>query len=84
MFVVVVSPNKNGKIELTKEELQKMLDDAYNKGYSEGKSKSYDAITVPSYPVYYNSNETIPLQKYTITCNAELKTPIGGSSMQDE
>ena len=51
MFVVVVSPNKDGKIELTKEELQKMLDDAYNKGYVEGKSKSFDTITVPSYPI---------------------------------
>jgi len=52
MFVIVVSPNKDGKIELTKEELQKMLDDAYDKGYAEGKSKSYDTITVPSYPIW--------------------------------
>lgn len=28
--VVVIEKNKDGKIELTKEELQKMLDDAYN------------------------------------------------------
>ena len=55
MFVVVVSPNKDGKIELTKEELQKMLDDAYNKGYAEGKPKSWDTITIPSYPVYYGN-----------------------------
>lgn len=27
--VVVIEKNKDGKIELTKEELQKMLDDAY-------------------------------------------------------
>lgn len=51
MFVVVVSPNKDGKIELTKEELQKMLDDAYDKGYTEGKQKAFDTITVASYPV---------------------------------
>ena len=46
MFVVVVSPNKDGKIELSKEELQKMLNDAYDKGYAEGKPKSWDTITV--------------------------------------
>jgi len=75
MFVVVVSPNKNGKIELTKEELQKMLDDAYNKGYTEGKSKSYDTINVPSYPIYYNySNDgSIPTRHVEITCDSELK-----------
>ena len=35
--VVVIEKNKNGKIELTKEELHKMLDDAYNQGYVDGK-----------------------------------------------
>jgi len=55
MFVVVVTQNKDGKIELSKEELQKMLDDAYNKGYSEGKIK-FDTITVPNYPIYYRTN----------------------------
>lgn len=75
MFVVVVSPNKDGKIELTKEELQKMLDDAYNKGYTEGKLKSWDTITVPSYPVYYSYSNTsnIPEKHIDITCNSELR-----------
>ena len=69
MFVVVVSPNKDGKIELAKEELQKMLDDAYNKGYTEGKSKSYDTITVPSYPIYYSTARNIPENHMEITCD---------------
>lgn len=60
MFVVVVSPNKNGKIEMTKEELQKMLDDAYNKGYTEGKSYGYQTITVPSWKMndWYTTTTT--------------------------
>ena len=66
MFVVVVSPNKDGKIELTKEELQKMLDDAYNKGYTEGKLKSCDTITIPSYPVYYSNANNIPEKRTEI------------------
>lgn len=73
MFVVVVSPNKDGKIELTKEELQKMLDDAYNKGYTEGKSKTYDTITVPSYPIYYGTDGSVPGKHIDITYDSELK-----------
>lgn len=73
MFVVVVSPNKDGKIELTKEELQKMLDDAYNKGYTEGKLKSLDTITVPSYPVYYSNIRNVPERHVEITCDSELR-----------
>lgn len=47
--LVVIERNKDGKIELTKEELQKMLDDAYTQGYADGKGK-YDTITYPSHP----------------------------------
>ena len=48
--VVVIEKNKDGKIELTKEELQKMLDDAYTQGYTDGRGR-YETITYPSYPV---------------------------------
>ena len=63
--VVVVEKDKDGKIRLTKEELQKMLDDAYNQGHSDG--SKYDYITYPSntrtYPWYYT----------TITCSDSNK-----------
>ena len=52
--VVVIEKNKDGKIELTKEELQKMLDDAYNQGYVDGKGR-YDTITYPSYPSWLST-----------------------------
>lgn len=52
--VVVIEKNKDGKIELTKAELQKMLDDAYNQGYYDGKGR-YETITYPSYPYYYTT-----------------------------
>lgn len=67
--VVIVEKNKDGKIELTKDKLQKMLDDAYNQGYADGRSK-YEAITYPSYPVWYkctNDSNTIDADKITIT-----------------
>lgn len=54
--VVVIEKNKDGKIELTKEGLQKMLDDAYNQGYIDGKGR-YETIVSPSYPIWYATNK---------------------------
>lgn len=66
--VVVVEKNKDGKIELTKDEIQKMLDDAYNQGYADG-NKKYETITYPSPSWTYTvtSGNTIPLNKCDIT-----------------
>lgn len=64
--VVVIEKNKDGKIELIKEELQKMLDDAYTQGYTDGKGR-YETITYPSYPVWYTTTNTT--NKDTITLN---------------
>ena len=64
--IVIIEKNKDGKIELTKEELQKMLDDAYSQGYSDGKGR-YDTITYPSYPWYTTTNtNTIDKDKVTL------------------
>ena len=55
--VVVIEKNKNGKIELTKEELEKMLNDAYNQGYSD-RGWKLDTITYPNpitTPVWYST-----------------------------
>lgn len=54
--VVIVEKNKDGKIEFTKEELQKMLDDVYTQGYTDGKGR-YETITYPSYPWYTLTNK---------------------------
>ena len=57
MGVVVVEKNSKGKIELTKEELQKMLDDAYSQGKNDACKTCnpwcvrYDTLTVPSWKV---------------------------------
>lgn len=66
--VVVIEKNKDGKIELTKEELQKMLDDAYTQGYTDGKGR-YDTITYPSYPVWYTTSTTNATSKDSVTLN---------------
>ena len=66
--VVVIEKNKDGKIELTKEELQKMLDDAYTQGYTDGKGR-YETITYPSYPVYYSTSCSNVISKDSVTLN---------------
>lgn len=64
--VVVVEKNKDGKIEFTKDELQKMLDEAYNRGYSDGKAR-WDTITYPSHPWYVSTNlDTVTSDKITL------------------
>ena len=66
--VVVIEKNKDGKIELSKEELQKMLDDAYTQGYTDGKDR-YETIKYPSYPVYYSASNTNAISKDSVTLN---------------
>ena len=54
----VFSPNERGKIEFTKEELQKLLNEVYNEG------------KVDSYTISYGSNiTTIPYSYSTITAS---------------
>lgn len=47
MYVVIVT-EKDGKIELTRDELQKMLDEAYAKGKADGTTITYPITTNPN------------------------------------
>lgn len=69
--VVILTTDTDGKIRLSKDELQKMLDDAYSKGYSDGKTSSLTSITYPSYPIYYTTNSNkLPSDHVEITCQS--------------
>jgi hypothetical protein len=46
--IKVFNLNKEGKIEFTKEELEKLLNETYEDGYCEGKSHTY-TWTTPYY-----------------------------------
>ena len=46
--------NKNGKIEFTKEELDKLLKDTYDEGYSDG-SLTHTFAPIQYVPYWYNS-----------------------------
>ena len=52
MNVVAVKTTKDGKVDITLEELNEMLEKAYNQGFNAGKAYT---ITVPSYPTYPQS-----------------------------
>lgn len=62
MHVVIVT-EQDGKIVLTKDELQKMLDDAFAKGYEEGKiaGQTYytGPIITPTWTGPYKDNITV-------------------------
>lgn len=36
-FVIYIEPNKNDKLTLTKEEFEQYIQDAYDRGYADGK-----------------------------------------------
>ena len=67
-MIIVVEKNKNDKIELTKEELEKLLEEAKQEGFRQGK----DSITY----IPYTPN-TIPYNPWTPsitwTCNSSCE-----------
>ena len=70
--IVVIEKNEAGKVELTKEELQKMLDDAYSQGYSDGNRTTI--VTSPYWPnLPTNAPYTFDTDKSITTCNTNEK-----------
>lgn len=73
-MIKVFTLNEKGKIELTKDELEQLLNKSYWEGYSEGYSKKtpYWTYTSPtiSYPIFNNPCK--------ITCtDGSMKIKIG-------
>ena len=68
-------PNNKGRIELTKEELEKLLNESYSEGYSDGCSRYY-SISTPSYPyiTYCNgsSDNSLSAEKATVSCDGAV------------
>lgn len=65
MRVVVVTETPDKKIMLTKDELQKMLDDAYGQGLVDA-GRNYPPIVTPSWP--YTWPTYIDKDKIEVTC----------------
>ena len=63
-MVKVFTVNKNGKIEFTKDELEKLLNEAWNDGYYHTNTYWWTSPSVPTITTpYYTSDKTI-----TVTC----------------
>lgn len=81
--IKVVSANKDGKIELTKMELENLLNEAYRDGYSDGSSHYYTCTGISTTPYYkYNTlstNDTAIDGKVT-TIDTDLTTLTSNSS----
>lgn len=70
MKVRVFYPNKDNKIEFTKQQLEKLLDEVYEEGRAKGYDQGYVAgrpvtITYPYTPYWYTTTDIKPY----ITCN---------------
>lgn len=63
MKIKIMYPNRDGRLEFSKNELEKLLEEAYNEGYKDGKNSN--TYTVKDYTYY-------PSVSYLngVTCNA--------------
>lgn len=62
MKTKIFTKNENGKIEFTENELKKLLDEIYNEGYNDGKSRSY---------IYTTPYTSKPWWQYGTWCTAD-------------
>ena len=59
MKTKIFTKNEKGKIEFTEKELEALLDEIYNEGYNDGKSRSY---------IYTTPTRTTPWWQYGTWC----------------
>lgn len=59
MKIKIFCPNTNGKLEFTKEELEKLLNEAYNDGYRDGNYSRTWTYTYPSITCSSSDSTTI-------------------------
>ena len=65
MKTKIFTKNEKGKIEFTENELKVLLDEIYNEGYNDGKSRSY---------VYTTPYTSKPWWQYGTWCTADSTT----------
>ena len=68
MKTKIFTKNEKGKIEFTEKELKALLDEIYNEGYNDGKSRSY---------IYTTPTRTTPWWQYGTWCTADSTTAKG-------
>lgn len=71
MKIRVFTLNKNNKIELTEDELKKLLDESYQDGKNDARTTT---ISTPSYPYWYYSTTATDCADKLSTTTYNLKT----------
>lgn len=71
MKIRVFTLNKNNKIELTEDELKKLLDESYQDGRNDACTAT---ISTPSYPCWHYSNTTTGCADNLSTTTYNLNT----------
>lgn len=85
MKIKIMYPNSMGKIELTKEELEKLLNESYSEGYSDG-SRRYYSLSTLSYPdiTYYSNSDIRGLSADKVTVNCDSTIAYAASTFENE
>ena len=74
MRIKIFTPNKNGKIELTKEELENLLNESYRQGWND---RPYNSGFYYSYPTAtLTADSTASAQAYSIKNSSNSITNI--------
>ena len=68
MKPIILVKDKDGKIEITEAEIKKLISDAYDEGYRDGRQSQSWISTTPSV-IWNNDPNKITLDKYITTCN---------------
>ena len=69
MKVKVFQSNHNGKIEFTRVELERLLNEVYNDGYNEGKNSNTWTWASPYYTSTTLLSDKTPINQATISCD---------------
>ena len=87
MKTKIFTKNEKGKIEFTENELKTLLDEIYNEGYNDGKSRSY-IYTTPytlkpwwQYGTWCTASSTTDAKTATTNTTATTATTSGSSTI---
>ena len=82
MKIKIFCPNTNGKLEFTKEELEKLLNEAYNDGYRDGNYSRTWTYTYPS--ITCNSSDSTTTRRLECYDGATISNLVDSTSAKSE
>lgn len=68
MKPIILVKDKDGKIDIAETEIKKLISDAYDEGYRDGRQSQSWISTTPSV-IWNNDPNKVTLDKYITTCN---------------